>query len=459
MGCGKSTLLRLVIGLDTDFSGDILFDGVVRRASVAMAFQEPRLLPWRTVRGNLQLVQDGAHRRDKIEGLLELVDLGDFSEALPKALSGGMAQRVSLARALVNEPEVLLLDEPFSALDAMTRMRLQEALVTIHTRKPRTTLLVTHDIDEALFTSDRVVVPRSAPAASWTTSMSRSPIRATAPIPSCWPSRPASCSGSAMQRPLAQECPPRHRRGSASRIGRDSAHQRRAGHRTHPRHHQHKEHTAMVIADPTRIDQSTIRRRGTGLRAIDRRKVSPGLTLIAPLTGNGEVYLVDLDGEVVHEWRMPYPPGLCAYLLPNGNLLYGGRTPESPERFPMWSLFKGGAILEVDWDGKVLWEVRHPDHHHDARLLRNGNIIMLAIDEVPAHLVPKVRGGQPGTEVDGGRMFADALYEVTKAGDVVWEWHAWHTSIRPSTSSRRRTSATSGRTATPSRSSPTATCS
>ena len=181
----------------------------------------------------------------------------------------------------------------------------------------------------------------------------------------------------------------------------------------------------MVIADPTRIDQSTIRRRGTGLRAIDRRKVSPGLTLIAPLTGNGEVYLVDLDGEVVHEWRMPYPPGLCAYLLPNGNLLYGGRTPESPERFPMWSLFKGGAILEVDWDGKVLWEVRHPDHHHDARLLRNGNIIMLAIDEVPAHLVPKVRGGQPGTEVDGGRMFADALYEVTEAGEVVWEWHAW----------------------------------
>ena len=162
-GCGKSTLLRLVIGLDTDFSGDILFDGVVRRASVAMAFQEPRLLPWRTVRGNLQLVQDGAHRRDKIEGLLELVDLGDFSEALPKALSGGMAQRVSLARALVNEPEVLLLDEPFSALDAMTRMRLQEALVTIHTRKPRTTLLVTHDIDEALFTSDRVVVLAQRP--------------------------------------------------------------------------------------------------------------------------------------------------------------------------------------------------------------------------------------------------------------------------------------------------------
>lgn len=179
----------------------------------------------------------------------------------------------------------------------------------------------------------------------------------------------------------------------------------------------------MVIE--TRVDQSTIRRRGTGLRAIDRSKVQPGTTLFTPLTGNGEVYLIDLDGNVVHEWKMPHRPGLDARLLPNGNLLYGGRIAEAPERFPMWSLFKGGAILEVDWDGNVIWEVRHPDHHHDARLLRNGNVIALAIDELPGELVALVQGGRTGTEVDGGRMFGDALIEITKAGEVVWEWHAW----------------------------------
>ncbi len=162
-GCGKSTLLRLIIGLDTDFDGDILFDGEARDATVSMAFQEPRLLPWRTVRGNLQLVCEGRDREATIDGLLELVGLHDFHDALPKQLSGGMAQRVSLARALVNEPEVLLLDEPFSALDAMTRMRLQDALVHIHDARPTTTLLVTHDIDEALVTSDRVVVLADRP--------------------------------------------------------------------------------------------------------------------------------------------------------------------------------------------------------------------------------------------------------------------------------------------------------
>ncbi|MBX3030846.1 MAG: ABC transporter ATP-binding protein [Chloroflexi bacterium] len=162
-GCGKSTLLRLIIGLDTDHAGEILFDGEARDASVSMAFQEPRLLPWRSVRANLQLVCETADREQTIDGLLELVGLHEFHDALPKQLSGGMAQRVSLARALVNEPEVMLLDEPFSALDAMTRMRLQDALVHIHQARPTTTLLVTHDIDEALVTSDRVVVLADRP--------------------------------------------------------------------------------------------------------------------------------------------------------------------------------------------------------------------------------------------------------------------------------------------------------
>lgn len=162
-GCGKSTLLRLIMGLEDDFGGDIRFDGQDRRARVAMAFQEPRLLPWQSVRGNLELVEDKAHQGARIDDLLELVQLGEFANALPKALSGGMAQRVSLARALVNEPQVLLIDEPFRALDALSRMRLQEALVTIHAARPCTTMLVTHDIDEAIYTSDRIVVMAHRP--------------------------------------------------------------------------------------------------------------------------------------------------------------------------------------------------------------------------------------------------------------------------------------------------------
>jgi ABC-type nitrate/sulfonate/bicarbonate transport system ATPase subunit len=162
-GCGKSTLLRLILDLDVDYGGAITFGEGRTHAAVSIAFQEPRLLPWRSVRGNLELVADRGHDRGRIDELLQLVDLRDFAETLPRALSGGMAQRVSLARALVNEPEVLLLDEPFSALDALTRMRLQEALLAIHLRQPRTTLLVTHDIDEALFVSDRVLVMSNRP--------------------------------------------------------------------------------------------------------------------------------------------------------------------------------------------------------------------------------------------------------------------------------------------------------
>ncbi|MBI4304172.1 MAG: ABC transporter ATP-binding protein [Chloroflexi bacterium] len=162
--CGKSTLLRLILGLDRPDEGRIRFDG--DGSECAIAFQEPRLLPWLTVRDNISLVMNNhsTERAGRVNGLLNLVDLADFANAYPKVLSGGMAQRASLARALANEPDVLLLDEPFSAVDALTRMRLQDALIRIYMSRPRTTVLVTHDIDEALLTSQQVIVLSTRPA-------------------------------------------------------------------------------------------------------------------------------------------------------------------------------------------------------------------------------------------------------------------------------------------------------
>ena len=165
--CGKSTLLRLILGLDTPDSGSIRFANQSDEgAECAIAFQEPRLLPWMTVRDNVGLVMTGQNtdRAGRIDELLKMVGLVEFKNAYPKVLSGGMAQRVSLARALANEPEVLLLDEPFSAVDALTRMRLQDALIGIYMARPRTTIMVTHDIDEALLTSQQVIVLSTRPA-------------------------------------------------------------------------------------------------------------------------------------------------------------------------------------------------------------------------------------------------------------------------------------------------------
>ena len=98
----------------------------------------------------------------------------------------------------------------------------------------------------------------------------------------------------------------------------------------------------------------------TGLIAHDPARAQPGYTLFAPMCGDGTVYLLNMDGKVAHTWRLPYRPGLYGYLLPNGHLFYGGKIMEDLDRFEAWPRFKGGAVLEVDWSGKILWEVRHP---------------------------------------------------------------------------------------------------
>ncbi|NAO26898.1 ABC transporter ATP-binding protein [Pseudomonas syringae pv. dysoxyli] len=158
-GCGKSTLLRIVAGLEQDFRGS------VRRiqGGVAFVFQEPRLMPWLTVAQNIGFSDDDRYDRRWVGQLIEEVGLSGFADALPKALSGGMAQRVAIARGLYSHPAVLLLDEPFSAVDAFTRMKLQDLLLQLAARHAITLLLVTHDVDEALYLSDRVLVMGSRP--------------------------------------------------------------------------------------------------------------------------------------------------------------------------------------------------------------------------------------------------------------------------------------------------------
>jgi sulfonate transport system ATP-binding protein len=168
-GCGKSTLLRIVGGLETPSTGHVDLDGVPvagPRPEVGLVFQEPRLMPWLTVRENVEfalLKRPRDQRRPMAEQALARVGLLPFSDALPQQLSGGMAQRAAIARALVARPAVLLLDEPFSALDAFTRFSLQDHLLEIWRNERPTMLFVTHDVEEALVLSDRVVVMRAKP--------------------------------------------------------------------------------------------------------------------------------------------------------------------------------------------------------------------------------------------------------------------------------------------------------
>jgi sulfonate transport system ATP-binding protein len=168
-GCGKSTLLRIVSGLDFPSAGEVFIDDTAVRAprpEIGVVFQEPRLMPWLSVRDNVKFGLEGYPKSLQAELAAEAlakVGLEEFTEALPKQLSGGMAQRVALARALVTKPPILLLDEPFSALDAFTRLKLQDHLLDIWTKDRPTMLFVTHDVDEALALSDRVVVMRGHP--------------------------------------------------------------------------------------------------------------------------------------------------------------------------------------------------------------------------------------------------------------------------------------------------------
>ncbi|AZL73643.1 ABC transporter ATP-binding protein [Pseudomonas oryziphila] len=165
-GCGKSTLLRLVVGLDQDYQGQILLDQQPVRGpglERGIVFQDHRLFPWMTLQQNIALALKNhalpvAEKNRLVAEHIDLVGLTGFESAYPHQLSGGMAQRAAIARALVNKPKVLLLDEPLGALDALTRVRLQQELQRIWVQERCTVIMVTHDIEEALYLGDRVIV-------------------------------------------------------------------------------------------------------------------------------------------------------------------------------------------------------------------------------------------------------------------------------------------------------------
>jgi ABC-type nitrate/sulfonate/bicarbonate transport system ATPase subunit len=184
-GCGKTTLLRLAAGLEQPTAGAISLDGrpvTGPSTAIGMVFQEDRLLPWRTVLGNvelgLEIARVPAPQRRQLAGrALELVDLAGFGGALPSELSGGMRQRAAIARALVNRPEVILMDEPYGALDAQTRGQMQQELLRIRAATGITVLFVTHSVDESVVLGDRVVVLSPRPGRI------RSVLRVDAPHP------------------------------------------------------------------------------------------------------------------------------------------------------------------------------------------------------------------------------------------------------------------------------------
>src|SRR5216117_1534768 len=169
-GCGKSTLLRLIAGLTLATEGELLVGDepiTAPSAERGLVFQDPNLFPWLTVRRNIEagLVARGVlkQERGQVDEFMRLVGLEGFADAFPHHLSGGMAQRVALARAMINHPKVLLLDEPLGALDAFTRMRMQDEVLRLWQARRTTMLLVTHDIDEAIYMSDRIVIMTPRP--------------------------------------------------------------------------------------------------------------------------------------------------------------------------------------------------------------------------------------------------------------------------------------------------------
>jgi hypothetical protein len=172
------------------------------------------------------------------------------------------------------------------------------------------------------------------------------------------------------------------------------------------------------------VEQIKSKRAGVGLRACDHDRAFAGFTLFAPQSGGGKVYVIDIDGNVVHTWQMPYPPGNSGYLTERGAFFYNGKIIEQSDRFISRQPWKGGVVLEADWNGRVLWEVRQPDHHHDGIRLRNGNVLLICLAQLPQRLVSQVKGGRPGTE-HNGKMYADYLVEMTTDGRVVWDWRTW----------------------------------
>lgn len=175
----------------------------------------------------------------------------------------------------------------------------------------------------------------------------------------------------------------------------------------------------------TQLDQVTLRRRGAGLIGCDHQRSAGGYTMFAPQTANGNVYLVDLDGQVAHNWKMPFRPGRDGVLLANGNLGYNGNHPDSPDLYGPWSTWHGGAFMEVTPLGDVVWEHTDLMHHHDAQWLANGNLLYTTVEPMPPEFAARVQGGSHAHDLPDGTIYGDVVKEVNRAGETVWLWKIW----------------------------------
>lgn len=162
-GCGKTTLLNIIAGLDNDYDGEMLVGQQHTHPKIGYVFQNPRLLPWRTVRENIELAQDGHQPAEVIDALLEVMQLTPSQHAYPERLSLGMSRRVAIIRAFAVDPDVLLMDEPFVSLDAPTARQARELLLKLWQQRPHTVLFVTHDLREAIALADRLIFLSAAP--------------------------------------------------------------------------------------------------------------------------------------------------------------------------------------------------------------------------------------------------------------------------------------------------------
>lgn len=172
------------------------------------------------------------------------------------------------------------------------------------------------------------------------------------------------------------------------------------------------------------VDQVTLRRRGVGLMGYNAGKAGAGYTLFAPQTGGGAVHLIDMTGEVVHSWKMPYRPGRHAVLLPNGNMGFAGNLPGTKDHYAAWMMWHGGAFFEVTPKGDVVWEFQDPTHHHDVQWLPNGNLLYGCIEPMPAEFAKRIVGGSPAHDPADGTFYGDVIKEVNRKGELVWQWKA-----------------------------------
>ncbi|MGA2394697.1 MAG: aryl-sulfate sulfotransferase [Candidatus Lustribacter sp.] len=174
-----------------------------------------------------------------------------------------------------------------------------------------------------------------------------------------------------------------------------------------------------------RIDLVTGRRRGTGLIAYDPRRSAGGYTLVAPQTDDGNVRLIAPDGTVAHHWKLAQRPGRHAVILPNGNLGYNGNHTDTPNLYPAWEMWHGGAFSEVTPDGQVVWSHEDKRHHHDAQWLADGDLLYTTAEVMPADAATRISGGSHAHDLAGGVQYADVVKRVDRSGATVWEWKSW----------------------------------